>query len=378
MGTSIPADQLKMLKEFVLLCQTSPDVLHLPELVFYKHYLESLGARIPAPKHKATPEQTSHQDEAKTSQDRAEEDQEKEEEPEEIESDLELSMDGVIEDNDEDMPVYADDAAEVTDEMIDEANEKRSAAMDAVSEGRLEDAVDLFTEAIKLNPASSLMYARRANLYLRLNKPKKAIHDCTKAIEHNSDSAQGYKWRGKAYRMLGLWEEAYHDLTLACKLDYDDESNALLHEVTPNAKKIMEHKRKYERVREERELKKRKERIRKAREEYEKMKEQQSSHGDTDGGFAGFPGAFPGSGGGMPGMPGLAQLLQDPELLQAFQDPEVAQAFQDVAMNPANISKYQNNPKVQSVINKMATRFGSGDGADGKDFPDGFPGAGTV
>lgn len=39
------------------------------------------------------------------------------------------------------------------------------------------------------------------------------------------------------------------------------------------AKKLMEHKRKYERIREEKELKKRKERIRKAREEYEKQKE---------------------------------------------------------------------------------------------------------
>ncbi|BFZ24439.1 hypothetical protein BsWGS_27478 [Bradybaena similaris] len=377
MGSNIPAEQLKMLKEFVLLCQTTPDILHLPELSFYKNYLESLGAKISPPKHKPAPEPK--HEERKPSEGHEEPEQETPEEPEEIESDLELSMDGVIEDNDEDMPVYADDAAEVTDEMIDEANEKRSAAMDAASDGRLEDAVDLFTEAIKLNPSSALMYAKRANLYLRLNKPKKAVHDCTKAIELNSDNAQGYKWRGKAYRMLGLWEEAYHDLTLACKLDYDDESNTLLHDVTPNAKKIMEHKRKYERVREEKELKKRKERIRKAREEYEKMKEQQSSHSDTDGGFAGFPGAFPGSGGGMPGMPGLAQLLQDPELLQAFQDPEVAQAFQDVAMNPANISKYQNNPKVQSVINKMATKFGSGDGAaDGTDFPKGFPGAGTV
>lgn len=35
----------------------------------------------------------------------------------------------------------------------------------------------------------------------------------------------------------------------------------------------MEHKRKYDRIREERELKKRKDRIRKAREEYEKQKE---------------------------------------------------------------------------------------------------------
>ena len=60
----------------------------------------------------------------------------------------------------------------------------------------------------------------------------------------------------------------------------------------------------------------------------------------------------------------------------------MSQAFQDVAMNPANINKYQNNPKVQAVINKMATKFGSGGeggtgpGAGG--FPPGFPGAGTV
>jgi hypothetical protein len=43
--------------------------------------------------------------------------------------------------------------------------------------------------------------------------------------------------------------------------------------VCGQAKKIMEHRRKYERAHEEQELKKRKERIRKAREEYEKHKE---------------------------------------------------------------------------------------------------------
>ena len=42
------------------------------------------------------------------------------------------------------------------------------------------------------------------------------------------------------------------------------------------------------------------------------------------------------------------------------QDPEVSAAFQDVASNPANISKYQNNPRVQQVINKLAAKFGTG------------------
>ena len=47
------------------------------------------------------------------------------------------------------------------------------------------------------------------------------------------------------------------------------------------AKKIMEHKRKYERQREERELQKRKEKIRKAREAYEKQKQVWNPHPHT-------------------------------------------------------------------------------------------------
>jgi hypothetical protein len=33
---------------------------------------------------------------------------------------------------------------------------------------------------------------------------------------------------------LGSWEEAVKDLRLACKIDYDDQANDWLKEVTPN------------------------------------------------------------------------------------------------------------------------------------------------
>lgn len=33
-------------------------------------------------------------------------------------------------------------------------------------------------------------------------------------------------------------------------------------------------------------------------------------------------------------------------------------AFQDVSQNPQNISKYQNNPKVKKVIDKLSSKFG--------------------
>lgn len=46
-------------------------------------------------------------------------------------------------------------------------------------------------------------------------------------------------------------------------------------------------------------------------------------------------------------------------LFYVLQDPEVMAAFQDVAQNPANMSKYQNNPKVMSLISKLSAKFGS-------------------
>lgn len=41
------------------------------------------------------------------------------------------------------------------------------------------------------------------------------------------------------------------------------------------------------------------------------------------------------------------------------QDPEVMAAFQDVAQNPANISKYQNNPKIMALVTKLSSKFGA-------------------
>ena len=71
-------------------------------------------------------------------------------------------------------------------------------------------------------------------------------------------------------RLLGNWEEAAKDLATACKLDYDEDASALLKEVQPKATKIIEHRRKYERKREEKEIKDKKERIKKAKEEHER------------------------------------------------------------------------------------------------------------
>uniref|UniRef100_A0A8D2LRB7 ST13 Hsp70 interacting protein n=1 Tax=Varanus komodoensis TaxID=61221 RepID=A0A8D2LRB7_VARKO len=305
--------KLNELRAFVKLCKQNPAVLHAEEMRFFREW--------------AKPEEKKPEEPPKPP------------EPESEESDLEIDNEGVIEPDSDEPQAMGDESVEVTEEMMDQANEKKVEAINALGEGELQKAIDLFTEAIKLNPHLAILYAKRASVFVKMQKPNAAIRDCDRAIQINPDSAQTYKWRGKAHRLLGHWEEAARDLSLACKLDYDDEASAMLKEVQPRAQKIAEHRRKYER-----------------KCSVLQNKRPLSVFFIFSGGFpGGMPGAMP----GMGGMPGLNEILSDPEVLAAMQDPEVMAAFQDVAQNPANMSKYQNNPKVMNLIGKLSAKFGS-------------------
>ncbi|XP_036615518.1 hsc70-interacting protein [Trichosurus vulpecula] len=360
--------KLSELQAFIRLCQQDPGLLHSDELRFLRDWVESMGGKIPPAPPKAKSEEKIKEEKTES---KKPEESPKLEELESEESDVEIDNEGVIEADTDTPQEMGDETAEITDEMMDQANEKKVAAIDALNSGDLKAAIQLFTEAIKLNPRLAILYAKRASIFIKLQKPNAAIRDCDRAIEINPDSAQPYKWRGKAHRLLGHWEESARDLAMACKLDYDEDASAMLKEVQPRAQKIAEHRRKYERKREEREIKERLERVKKAREEHERAQREEEarrSSGAQFGSFPGFPGGMPGNFGGMPGMggampgmagmPGLNEILSDPEVLAAMQDPEVMVAFQDVAQNPANMSKYQSNPKVMNLISKLSAKFG--------------------
>ncbi|XP_058509419.1 hsc70-interacting protein [Solea solea] len=357
------------LKTFVQLCESNTAILHLPEMSFFRSWLQSMGAAIPSPpKTKDSCQGGCPCGPAPTAAPPPE--PQSQPEPcapsESEESEIEIDQEGVIEPDavdPEEMEEVED--IEVTEEMMDQASEKKIEAINALGEGDLQKAVDLFTEAIKLNPCLAILYAKRASVFIKMQKPNAAIRDCNKAISINPDSAQPYKWRGKAHRLLGHWEEAAKDLAIACKLDYDEDASALLKEVQPKANKIIEHRRKYERKREEKEIKEKQDRIKKAREEHARAQKEEEARqtrgGGGGGGGAGgfFPGGAGFPGGAPPGMGGLGDLLKDPELLSAMQDPEVMAAFQDVSQNPANISKYQSNPKIMALITKLSAKFGA-------------------
>nr|CAI5849810.1 unnamed protein product [Callosobruchus analis] len=271
------------------------------------------------------------------------------------ESELELDMSGCVEpDKLDENQKMGDTEKEVTDEDRDKADEKRIEAMQQLSEGNVDKAIDIFTEAIELNPQSALLFAKRGQAYLRLTKPNACIRIVLEL------------WRSTVTRLLhinseeepiGEWELAAKDLRQACNIDFDEQTDEWLKEVTPNAKKIEEHLLKKERRKKEKEEKEKLERLRKAREAHAKAAEKQEEMPDFGGAGAG----------GLPGMGDFYKLLQDPEIMMAFQDPEVAAAFQDISTNPSNLVKYTSNPKIMALITKLSSKFSG----SGMNFPGG-------
>ncbi|XP_043697739.1 FAM10 family protein At4g22670-like [Telopea speciosissima] len=397
-------EKVTQLKLFVEQCKSNPSILNDPSLSFFRDYLESLGCKLfPSSSYEPGESPRTRNSKPRSMEDSDDDDDEdmadlKEEDSSQgaskpsddgyesdiIESDLELEGD-IVEPDDGPPQKMGDPSAEVTDENRDASQAAKALAMEAISEGKLEEAIGHLTEAILLNPTSAIMYGTRATVFIKMKKPNAAIRDANAALEINPDSAKGYKTRGIARAMLGQWEEAVKDLHLASKLDFDEEISAVLKKVEPNVHKIEEHHRKYERLRKEKEEKRiereRQRRKAEAQAAYEKAKrEEQSSSsrkpGGMPGGFpggmpGGFPGGMPGGfprgmpggfPGGMPGgMPGnidMSKILNDPELMVAFKDPEVMAALQDVMKNPVNFAKHQSNPKVAPVIAKMMGKFG--------------------
>lgn len=359
MECPIDQESLVKLKQFLQFVKINPDVLHSPQLSFFKEFIEALGGTIPEKKMRTDPPKTEAPEEPPTVE-------EVESEPE---SELELDMSGCIEpDKLDENQVMGESGKKVSEEDLVQADEKRCEAMREFSDGNLDKAIILFTEAIETNPNSALFFAKRGQTFLKLNKPNACIKDCTKALELNPDSATAFKFRGRAYRLLGEFELAAQDLRQACNIDFDEQTDEWLKEVTPNAKKIEEHLLKKERQKREKEEKDKLERIRKARQAHEKASAETDAKPEEDAEMP--PGA--GMGSGMPPMGDFYKLLQDPEIMAALQDPEVATAFEDISKNPANMLKYQSNPKITALLGKLSSKF-AGAGMSFPGSPGGFP-----
>jgi suppressor of tumorigenicity protein 13 len=188
-------ESLDKLKQFVDVCAANPDLLSSPDLNFFREFIESLGGKIPSPSKMSTEAPADKPEEAAP------------EVESEQESDLELDTEGCVEpDSVGDDQKMGDPEKEVSEEDTEKSSEKRMEAMSQFSEGNFDKAIELFTEAIELNPSSALLFAKRGQAFLKKTKPNACIKDCSRALELNPDSAAAFKFRGRAYRLLGEWK----------------------------------------------------------------------------------------------------------------------------------------------------------------------------
>jgi len=81
--------------------------------------------------------------------------------------------------------------------------------------------IKLFTQALKNDGKSALVYSSRGTAYLKLNKFKKAISDFSRAIRLNPKYASAYHLRGLAYEKMGDFAPAFRDFDQALEIDPD-------------------------------------------------------------------------------------------------------------------------------------------------------------
>ena len=81
--------------------------------------------------------------------------------------------------------------------------------------------IKVFTQALKYDRKSALVYSSRGTAYLKLNKFKKAISDLARAIRLNPKNARAYHLRGLAHEKMGHFALAFRDFDQALEIDPD-------------------------------------------------------------------------------------------------------------------------------------------------------------
>jgi tetratricopeptide (TPR) repeat protein len=84
-------------------------------------------------------------------------------------------------------------------------------ALTATRDGRLEEALDLWTRVVEESPRDGAAWSNRGNVRLLLGDPRGAIDDQARAMAVEPEALDPHLNRGTAEEALGLWSEAAAD-----------------------------------------------------------------------------------------------------------------------------------------------------------------------
>jgi len=89
-----------------------------------------------------------------------------------------------------------------------EAETLKNQGNEKLANGDVKEAVELYCQAIALNPKSAVYYGNRAAAYSRLGEHERAILDCKSAIELDPKYTKAYSRLGFSLFSLGRYKEA--------------------------------------------------------------------------------------------------------------------------------------------------------------------------
>ncbi|KAL0628017.1 Hsc70-interacting protein [Plecturocebus cupreus] len=124
---------------FVKMCKQDQSVLHAEEMCFPREWVERMMGKVPPATEKAKSKESTKEE--KPDKKKVEEDL-KADEPSSEESDLEIDHEDVTEPDTDAPQEKGVENAEITEEMMDQANDKKVAAIEALNDGELQKATD--------------------------------------------------------------------------------------------------------------------------------------------------------------------------------------------------------------------------------------------
>jgi suppressor of tumorigenicity protein 13 len=342
-----------------------PEEIHRPELQFFRVFLQKYGAKIPSPE--TCPKKSD------TVDDVVSDDSLDEESAHSSNNDVEESSEDSGRMEPEEyvrQEPLTDNFLDMTDEEVALVSSLKDKLCIELEKSQYKEALDTITEILQLGNPTAMLYAKRAEINLKLKKPLSCIADCDKALMFNPDNGKAYRLRGCAYRALGNWERSYKDLEIGQNIDYDDSLDEMQKFVSSKWKLIDTKQRAKQRRREERRqrnlLRERRRRQAAAKKAYEAANNESpndSSLDDVENNSSdtttnqqncfNFGASNTGASnlGGLGGL--LGDLMSNPAAKKAMSNPKILQAVMEMIQNPSSFSKYKDDPEIMSAFTAL-------------------------